>query len=151
MWWTLLLNLLIYMFLGAEAVWESGEVSAAGNVLLALWPGLLIGLWVGHMFRPLHANTLLWRVCRGVLFGVTDVVFSALVCYVWTGLALTIPHWGYDWLQAGDGLRIFIDQVKLLLLVSLKYFVLGLWIAVTGGALIGFFMGHGHTARSKRQ
>src|SRR5258706_3800570 len=68
MWWTLLLNLLIYMFLGAEAVWESGEVSAAGNVLLALWPGLLVGLWVGHMFRPLHANTLLWRGCRGVLF-----------------------------------------------------------------------------------
>ena len=148
---TLLLNLLIYMFLGAEAAWESGEVRAAGNVLLALCPGLLVGLGVVHMYRPKGANTVLWSVCRGILFGVTDVVLSALVCYIWTGLALTIPHWGYDWLQAGDGLRIFIDQVKLLLPVSLKYFVLGLWIAVTGGTLIGFFMGRSDTARSKRQ
>jgi hypothetical protein len=99
----------------------------------------------------MRSNTLLWSICRGVLFGVTDVVFSALVCYVLTGVALTIPHWGYDWLQAGDGFRIFIDQVRLLLPVSVKYFVLGLCIAVTGGAVIGFFMGHGHTARSKRQ
>jgi hypothetical protein len=139
------------MFLGAEAAWESGEVSAAGNVLLSLWPGLLAGLWVVYIYRPMPSNTLLWSICRGVLFEVTDVVFSALVCYVLTGVALTIPHWGYDWLQAGDGFRIFIDQVRLLLPVSVKYFVLGLCIAVTGGAVIGFFMGHGHTARSKRQ
>lgn len=150
-WLTLLLNLLIYMFLGAEAVRESGELSAAGNSFLALWPGLLVGLWVVYIYRPLHPNTLLWSICRGVLFGITDVVLAALVCYTWSSLALTIPHWGYDWLEAGDGLRIFFDQVKLLLPVSLKYFVLGLWVAVTGGALIGFFMGRSYIAGSKRQ
>ncbi|HEX6477961.1 MAG TPA: serine/threonine-protein kinase [Ktedonobacteraceae bacterium] len=151
LWWTLLLNLLICMLLAAEAAGESGDVSTAGNVLLALWPALLVGLWVGRIYRPKRSNTMLWSICRGVLFGVTDIVLSAVICYVWTGLALTIPHWGHDWLQAGDGLRIFIDQVKLLLPVLLKFFVLGLWVALPGGALIGFFVGHSRSTRSKRQ
>ena len=150
-WSTLLLNLLIYVLLGAEAVLESGEARAAGNVLLALWPGLLVGLGVVHIYRPKRSNTVLWSVCRGVLFGITDVVLSALVCYTCTGLALTIPHWGYDWLQPGDGLYIFFDQLRVLLPVSLKFFVLSLWVAITGGALIGFFTERSHIARSKRQ
>jgi hypothetical protein len=150
LWWTLLLNLLICVLLAGEAVWQSGDVSAAGNVFLTLWPGLLTGLAVARMYHVVHSNSLCWRICRGALFGVTDIVLSGLVCYVWVGLALTIPHWGYDWLQAGDGLRIFVFQIKLLLPEFLKFFVLGSWVAVTGGALIGFFLSQGHV-RSERQ
>jgi len=135
------------MLLAAEAAWQSGAVSAAGNVFLALWPALLVGLGVARIFRPLRSNTLSWRICRGALFGLTDVVLSALVCYMWTALALTIPHWGNDWLQAGDGMRIFIDQFKLLLPEFLKLFVLGSWVAVTGGVLIGLFSAQSQRGR----
>ena len=142
-----LFNLLICMLLAAEAAWQSGAVSAAGNVLLALWPALLVGLGVARIIRPLRSDTLSWRICRGALFGLTDVVLSALVCYAWTALALTIPHWGNDWLQAGDGMRIFIDQFKLLLPEFLKLFVLGSWVAVMGGALMGLFSAQSQRGR----
>jgi len=142
-----LFNLLICMLLAAEAAWQSGAVSTAGNVFLALWPALLVGLGVARIFRPLRSNTLSWRICRGALFGLTDVVLSALVCYAWTALALTIPHWGNDWLQAGDGMRIFIDQFKLLLPEFLKLFVLGSWVAVTGGVLMGLFSAQSQRGR----
>jgi hypothetical protein len=74
-------------------------------------------------------------------------VLSALVCYAWTALALTIPHWGNDWLQAGDGLRIFMNQFKLLLPEFLKLFVLGSWVAVTGGVLMGLFSAQSQRGR----
>jgi serine/threonine protein kinase len=150
LWWTLLLNVLICVLLAAEAGWQFGDVSAAGNVFLTLWPGLMIGLAVAHMYRSVPSNSLCWCICWGALFGVTDIVLSGLVCYAWTALALTIPHWGYDWLQAGDGLRIFVVQIKLLLPEFLRFFVLGSWVAVGGGALIGFFLSPGHFG-SERQ
>ncbi len=98
----------------------------------------------------MRSDTVSWSLCRGALFGVTDVVLSALACYTWTALVLTIPHWGNDWLQAGDGLRIFVEQFKALLPEFLKLFVLASWIAVTGGALIGVFSSQSQRGQPQR-
>ncbi|HZU66264.1 MAG TPA: serine/threonine-protein kinase [Ktedonobacteraceae bacterium] len=149
-WEAMLFNLLLCMVLAAVTAWQFGEVRVVGNVLLALWPSLPVGLWVARMFRSMRSDTICWSLCRGALFGVADIVLSALVCYAWTALALTMPHWGHDWLQAGDGLRIFIEQVKALLPEFLKLFVLGAWIAVTGGVLIGIFSFQGWRGQSHR-
>ncbi len=146
----ILFNLLLCMVLAAEAAWQFGEVRAAGNVFLALWPALPVGLWVARIFRSMRSDTVSWSLCRGALFGVTDVVLSALACYTWTALVLTIPHWGNDWLQAGDGLRIFVEQFKALLPEFLKLFVLASWIAVTGGALIGVFSSQSQRGQPQR-
>lgn len=143
-------NLLLCIALAAEAAWQFGELRAVGNIFLALWPALPVGLWVARMFRSMRSDTVSWSLCRGVLFGVTDVVLSALVCYTWTALALTIPHWGNDWLQAGDGLRILMAQFTALLPEFLKLFVLGSWIAVTGGALTGVFSAQSQRGQPQR-
>ena len=73
----------------------------------------------------------------GVFFGMSNVLFSGLVCYIWVALATTIPHWGHDWQYAGDGLRIFVSQIALLAQPALTPILIGLWLAVLGGALIG--------------
>jgi hypothetical protein len=69
----------------------------------------------------------------------TDVLLCALICYAWTALALTIPHWGYNWQHSGDGLRILLMEITKLAPTALQLILPSSWLAVLGGACIGIF------------
>ena len=137
LWSALILNGLISILLAAEASWQSKNTMSAVNLLLALWPSMLIGLLLAHWFRRIPLMTFSWAVFWGIFFGMTNALLSGFVCYIWATLATTIPHWGHDWRYAGDGLHIFVTQFVNLAQQGLTSLLLGLWLAVLGGALLG--------------
>ena len=137
LWSAFVLNGLIGVLLAVEAYWQSKNSMSAVNLLLALWPGVLVGPLLARWFQRIRLTTFSWGIFWGVFFGMTNVLLSGLICYIWTALAETIPHWGHDWQQAGDGLRIFVSQIASLAQPALTPLLLGLWLAVLGGSLIG--------------
>ena len=137
LWGILVLDGLITVLLAAEAYWQSKNSMSAVNLLLALWPSVLIGLLLTRWFRRIHLETFTWSVFWGVFFGMTNALLSGFVCYIWVALANTFPHWGHDWKYPGDGLHIFVTQLVNLAQPALTPLLLGLWLAVLGGALLG--------------
>ena len=139
--WTLMafvLNLLICIVVIFEAIWTLGGTNLALSLAAVLWPSLLIGPLLAVVFRRIRLDSLPWGILWGLLFGITDVLLSGVVCYGLAALALTIPHWGLDWLQPGDGLRIFLQQVRNFVPRALVLTLLSVWIAAPGGSVIGF-------------
>ena len=139
--WTLMafvLNLLICIVVIFEAIWTLGGINLAQNLAAVLWPSLLIGPLLAVVFRRIPLDSLPWGILWGLLFGITDVLLSGLVCYGLAALAQTIPHWGHDWLYPGDGPRIFLQQVRNLFPRALVLTLLAVWIAAPGGSVIGF-------------
>src|SRR5205085_4248862 len=92
---------------------------------------------VAFMFRGIIPASRVWGVFWGISFGMLDALLCILLCYAWTALALTIPHWGYDWQHSGDGLRIFVGEVQNLAGAALRLAIPGLWLAVLGGGILG--------------
>jgi Protein kinase domain len=137
-WGGFALNILICLVLILQAWVSNKELTSAANLLLTLWPALLIGPLLASFFRALPLYSTAWGICWGSLFGVLDTLFSALFCWIWTAIALTIPHWDRDWQYPGDGWHIFWSQVLWLLPTALPLLILGTWLAVLGGMCIGY-------------
>lgn len=134
-----LLNLLLCVLLSFIPVLTGGGIVAAAQLSLFLFPAILVGPLVSYPFRGLVFSSNAWRILAGMLFGIMNALLSGVVCSGWAALLLTLPHWAHEWKHAGDGLHIFLQQLTeigqstgfLLLLL------LGLWLAVFGGAIIG--------------
>lgn len=137
-WGGLALNILICLLLGLQVRISTRELTPVANLLLTLWPALLIGPIVASFFRALPLYSAVWGICWGLLFGLLDTLFSALFCWTWTAIALTIPHWNRDWQYPGDGWHIFWGQVLWLQPVALSLLIVGIWLAVIGGMCIGY-------------
>lgn len=135
----LLLNLFICLVLAAQKAWAAGQITASANPLLAFWPALFTGLLVARWFQRLALHSLSWGVFWGMLFGIVDALISALVCFTWTALGRTfLFHWGRDWQVPGQGWSLFLLEAQGLFVPdNLRLFLMALWIAVVGGALIG--------------
>jgi serine/threonine protein kinase len=137
-WGGFALNILICLLLALQVWISTRELTPVANLLLTLWPALLIGPIVASFFRALPLYSVVWGISWGLLFGVLDTLFSALFCWVWTAIALTIPHWNHDWQYPGDGWHIFWNQVLWLQPAALPLLIVGVWLAVIGGMCIGY-------------
>lgn len=131
-----ILNLSVCLIVALWAALMFGGVTPATGLLLAVWPSVFIGLFLALFFSRVILLTFIWAILWGMLFGIVDTLLSALVCYAWTALLLTIPHWGHDWLSAGDGLTIFLGEASKLAKNALMLTLLSLWIAVPSGVII---------------
>ena len=136
-WYALLLNLLVCLTLAAEYGWQAQDLTATANMLLAAWPALLIGPLLARVFRRVPFTTLSWGLFWGAFFGLTDALLSMLVCLVWTLLADLHVYY-----HPGDGFSAVIQEAVLLTQQAVLPLVLGLWIAVIGGAIIGILHIH---------
>ncbi len=142
-WWpeqALLLNLSLCVALAAEGAWQAGDILAGARVLLALWPAIFTGPLLALVFRRVSYQSLSWGLFWGMFFGLTDGLLSLLLCLAWIVLVFLPvsnacpagchPGGGFGWmLQAETALA---PQATLPV-------VLGLWVSVIGGALIGIF------------
>jgi hypothetical protein len=133
--WTLrafILNLVICAVLIVGAAWISSlQISVALSLALSLWPALLVGPLVGRLFRNVPVSSYAWGVLWGMIFGIVNAFLSTLVCCAWTILFKAIYLRQFDpsqWLSLLG--NIGLSQPVLLLII-------GLWISVSGGALIG--------------
>lgn len=137
-WGGVALNILICLLLALQTWLSNKQLTPVANLFLTLWPALLIGPIVASFFRGLPLSSVAWGIYWGLLFGVLDTLFSALFCWTWTAIALTIPHWNHDWQYPGDGWHIFWSQVLWLQPDALSLLIVGVWLAVIGGMCIGY-------------
>ncbi len=137
-WGGFALNVVICLVLAIQEWVSSKELTPAINLLLTLWPALLVGPMLASFFRALPLYSAAWGICWGLLFGTLNTLFSGVLCWAWTAIALTIPHWGRDWQYPGDGWHIFWGQVLWLQPAALSLLIVGMWIAVLGGMCIGY-------------
>ncbi len=137
-WGGFALNILICLLLGLQVRISTRELTPVANLLLTLWPALLIGPLVASFFRALPLYSVVWGIGWGLLYGVLDTLFSALFCWSWTAIALTIPHWDHDWQYPGDGWHIFWRQMLWLQPTALSLLIGSVWLAALGGMGIGY-------------
>jgi hypothetical protein len=88
-WGALLFNSLICTMLIVLAMRFSQNVNPA-NLLLALWPVILIGAIVASLFRDVRCPSLASVLVRGTLFGVINGWCSVLFSYGWAALLYTL-------------------------------------------------------------
>lgn len=99
---------------------------------LSLWPALLVGPLVGRLFHRVPVSSYAWGILWGMIFGIVNAFLSALVCCVWTVLFNAILSRQADpgqWVAQLAAISLSQQSVLLLLV--------GLWISVCGGAIIG--------------
>jgi len=137
-WYALALNLLICLLVAAEYAWQAGSAAMAANALLVVLPTLLTGPVLALLFRRVSYRAPLWGLFWGVFFGLTDALASTLLCLVWGALIqLPLNFRCGSWCAAGDGVKILFQSILGLATQALVPVVLGLWVAVIGGAIIG--------------
>jgi hypothetical protein len=137
-WYALVLNLLACLMVTAEYAWQAGSAGVAADALLVVLPALLTGPLLALLFRRVSYRAPLWGLFWGVFFGLTDALASTLLCFVWGALIqLPLKFQCPSWCTAGDGFRIAFQTMFALASQSVVPVVLGLWIAVIGGAIIG--------------
>src|SRR2546430_9377018 len=112
MWGAFGLNLLICLLLIATAGLIKGDMAMVAKLSQVLWPTLLLGPLLASFFRGAALSSYPRGLLMGLLFGIVDTVLSALICYSLFSLLATIPHWGVDWRQSGDGLRLFLQEAQ---------------------------------------
>lgn len=137
-WYALVLNLLICLLVATEYGWQAGSAAMAANALLVVLPSLLVGPLLALLFRRVSYGAPLWGLFWGVFFGLTDALASTLLSFVW-GALIQLPQKFHcpDWCSAGDGVKILFQTMLSLASQAIVPVVLGLWIAVIGGAIIG--------------
>jgi serine/threonine protein kinase len=93
---------------------------------LYLWPAFLVGPLLGRLFHRVPVSTYAWGVLWGMIFGIVNAFLSALICCVcWVLFHADPVHWV-------SGLEALLLSQPFVLL-----WLIGLWISVCGGALIG--------------
>lgn len=137
-WYALALNLLICLLVAVEYGWQASSAPMAANALLVVLPAILTGPLLALLFRRVSYHTTLWGLFWGVFFGLTDALASTLLCLVW-GALIQLPQKFQcgSWCNAGDGVKILFQGIAALASQAIVSVVLGLWVAVIGGALIG--------------
>lgn len=137
-WYALALNLLACLLIAAEYAWQEGDAAMAANMLLAVWPGLLVGPLLALLFRRVSYGVPLWGLFWGVFFGLTDALTSITLCLIWVALAsLPGDYHCPPWCASGNGVGILFGTMTGLASRAIVPVVLSLWIAVIGGAVIG--------------
>ena len=137
-WYGLLLNFLVCLAIAVEYGWQVGNVTAAASMLLVVWPALLVGPLLARFFRRVVFTTLSWGLFWGVFYGLSNALLSILACLLWTLLALFPSYYACpSWCHPGDGFSVVSNVVFTLAQQAVLPVVLGLWIAVIGGAIIG--------------
>jgi serine/threonine protein kinase len=129
-----ILNLVICTVLMGVAGVSSQQVSAALVLAPFLWPALVVGPLVGRLFRRVPISSYAWGVLWGMVFGIVNALLSALACYVWVVLFYVIAH-----RQVSLGLAVLPLALQQLQLSALLLLI-GLWLSVCGGALIGLLL-----------
>jgi serine/threonine protein kinase len=137
MWGAFWLNLLVCLLVVGYAALISRDMTAVAKLSKALWPTLFIGPLLASFFRGAALASYLRGVLMGILFGIVDIAFSSFICYSLFALLATIPHWGIDWRQSGDGLRIFLQEARTFLPLALPIVLFALCVMVLGGTVIG--------------
>jgi serine/threonine protein kinase len=138
MWGAFGLNLLICLLLVAYAGLIKGDMSTVAKLSQVLWPTLFIGPLLASFFRGAALSSYPRGLLLGLLFGIVDTALSSLVCYSIFSLLATIPHWGIDWRQSGDGLRIFLQEAQHFAPLAITMALYALCLALLGGAIIGW-------------
>lgn len=137
-WYALFLNLLICLLVATEYGWQAGSAALAADTLLVVLPAILIGPLLALLFCRVSYHAPLWGLFWGVFFGLTDALASTLLCLVWGALIqLPLKFQCGSWCAAGDGFKVLWQTIFSLATQALVPVVLGLWIAVIGGAIIG--------------
>ena len=137
-WYALVLNLLICLLVATEYAWQAGSAAMAANALLVVLPAILTGPVLALLFRRVSYHAPLWGLFWGVFFGLTDALASTLLSFVWGALIqLPLKFSCGSWCSAGDGFKILFQTILSLASQAVVAVVLGLWIAVIGGAIIG--------------
>ena len=137
-WYGLLLNFLVCLAIAVEYGWQVGNVRAAASMLLVVWPALLVGPLLARFFRRVVFTTLSWGLFWGVFYGLSNALLSILACLLWTLLALFPSYYACpSWCHPGDGFSVVSNVVFTLAQQAVLPVVLGLWISVIGGAIIG--------------
>ncbi len=137
MWGALGLNLLICILLLVYVVLINKDMSTVARLCQTLWPALFIGPLLASFFRNATLSSPIRGLLIGILFGIVDTAVSSLICYGLFSLLATIPHWGIDWRQSGDGLRIFLQEAQKSMLSAVPAALFALCVAVLGGVIIG--------------
>jgi serine/threonine protein kinase len=134
-WCALILNIFIYLLLITEYTLVIGTLSFSFRSLVTLCPALLVGLFLGLLFKRISLTSLSWSLFWGIFFGMTNALLSLLAYMGWYSLPLIMQFQG----SSGEGLSGFFGpslhfdsdpRVVVLLLLAL-------WVSVTGGAIIG--------------
>ncbi len=140
--WTLyalLLNLFISLGLIALSVLlRQSSPLEVETLALALWPALIVGPLLATFFHDIKYRSLSWGLFWGTFFGLTNGLFSTLMCLAWFALALFV--YGLhctSGCSAGDGLANLIGAVPFIGSHALFPIVLGQWVSIFGGSLIG--------------
>jgi hypothetical protein len=138
LWYALVLNLLICLLVAVEYAWQVGSAALAADTLLVVLPAILVGPLLALLFRRVSYRVPLWGLFWGVFFGLTDALASTLLCLVWGALIqLPLNFRCGTWCGAGDGFKVLFQVMLNLAAQALVPMVLGLWMAVIGGAIIG--------------
>ncbi len=135
LWYALVLNLVICLVLAAQAALASNKVAIAADMLFVLWPALWLGPLVACWFRRVPWVSLSWGVFWGMLFGIANTCLSTLICFSWAVIVILI--------QQGGGWPAIVSIALGRLQVALGLVLLGLWISVLGGSLIGLLQARG--------
>lgn len=140
-WWigqALLLNIVICLALAAGEAWQNGDMAAGGRSLLALWPAPVIGPLLALAFRRVTFHTLSWGMFWGTFYGLTNGLLSILCCLTWIVLVF-LPS--SNACPAGcaqaSGFGARVQEASAFAPQAILPLVLGLWVSVIGGALIG--------------
>lgn len=142
-WWigqALLLNIAICLALAAGEAWQNGDIATGGRSLLALWPAPVIGPLLALAFRRVTISTLSWGMFWGTFYGLTNGLLSILCCLAWIVLAiLPLSNACSAGCAQGSGFDARLQAAAALAPQAILPLVLGLWVSVIGGALIGIF------------
>lgn len=142
-WWigqALLLNIMICLALAAGEAWQNGDIAVGGRSLLALWPAPVIGPLLALAFRRVTFSTLSWGMFWGTFYGLTNGLISILCCLAWIVLALLpLSNACSAGCAQGSGFDARLQAATALAPQAILPLVLGLWVSVIGGALIGIF------------
>jgi serine/threonine protein kinase/uncharacterized membrane protein YhaH (DUF805 family) len=142
-WWVgqaLLLNVVICLALAAGEAWQAGNMPTGERSLLALWPALAVGPLLALAFRRVTFHSLSWGLFWGTFFGLTNGLFSILLCLVWIVLVfLPLSNPCTTGCSQGGGVGALVQEASALAPQAILPLVLGLWVSVIGGGLIGIY------------
>jgi serine/threonine protein kinase len=129
----LLLNAALCILLCALIASQS-SVLAAAQFAISVLPSFILALLLAHFFRQSFTLSYSWGTLLGILFGTLDALLSALACYGWAALWLTLFPNLPSWQQFGSS---YLQHATAIAYPAIMLGMLSIWPAVLGGLLIG--------------
>ncbi|HEV2581500.1 MAG TPA: protein kinase, partial [Ktedonobacteraceae bacterium] len=139
-WSAFSLNLFISIGLLAFALVQMQTLQEILTLALALWPALIVGPLLATFFRDIRYRSLSWGLFWGSFFGLANGLFSSLLCLAWFALALFASGLSCSsGCNASGGTNTLLSAIPFVESHALIPVVLGQWVSIFGGALIGIF------------